>query len=131
MKESRESGAFPTTLFVDNSGNRYKERENCHDGTGPFRVRDLMAGVPDKLSIRFIHDDIIPPGSTFGVHGHTEPQSEEWYICLAGEGIMTNDDVDREMKPGDISVCYNGGSHGIRNTGQEDMRILVISGQPL
>jgi len=118
----------PTTLFVNNQDNVYREYEKCHGGEGRFLFRDLIEGVGAKRSVEYIHDDIIPPGSTFGLHTHNDG-GEEWYICLSGNGIMTNDGKDYEMKAGDVSVCYAMGTHGIRNTGRENMRILVISGK--
>lgn len=118
---------FPTTLFVNNQSTPFNQCEKCHDGVGPFRFKDILGQVKGKQFVKYVHDDLIPPGSTFGDHPHRSGASfEEWYLCLSGEGVMTLDGKDYPMKPGDISVCYDQGSHGIRNTGKEDLRILVI-----
>lgn len=122
----------PTTLFVNNQDDTYLKYDACHGGEGPFLLKDVIGKVKDKQYIKYLHDDILPPGSAFGDHAHTSNEPvEEWYFCLAGEGVMTLDGKPHAMKAGDISACYANGSHGLRNTGQEDMRILVIGITPV
>lgn len=117
------------TDFIDNKSQAYETRHNCHDGKGPFQLKDIMKAVSpsDKQYIKFIHDDIIPAGSTFGYHQHkSDVPLEEWYYCISGNGVMELDGEQYEMSAGDISVCRANGSHGIINNGPEDMRIIVI-----
>jgi len=116
-----------TTSFANNQDRSYRKCEGCHGGEGPFLFKDVVEKIQEKLLVKYLHDDVIAPGSSFGDHAHKgENPFEEWYFCLSGEGVMTLDGKAYPMKPGDISVCRNGGSHGIKNTGKEDMRILVI-----
>ena len=120
-----------TGIFADNQDATYERCDSCHGGEGHFFIRDFMRKVPDRLFIKYIHDDIIPPGSTFGDHAHNgDTQFEEWYLCLSGNGMMSVNDQEYPMGPGDISACYCNGSHGIKNTGAEDIRILVIAASP-
>lgn len=120
-----------TTFFINNQIKPYNKSEKCHGGVGPFLFRGLTEGAPNNLALRFVHDDIIPPGSTFGLHTHHDgDDAEEWYICLSGEGTMTNDGQDHPFRPGDAAVCYENGTHGVRNTGKEDLRILVLNINP-
>lgn len=115
------------TIFISNHGEQYRNCENCHGGEGPFSLLDVINKADKKQYIKFIHDDIIPPGSSFGNHQHkSEEPIEEWYFCLEGEGTMTLDGKDYPMKPGDISACYAMGNHSVKNTGNKDMRIIVI-----
>jgi mannose-6-phosphate isomerase-like protein (cupin superfamily) len=74
--------------------------------------------------VRFVHDDVLPPGVSIGIHAH--PTREEYYYVVSGRGVMTLDGERHEVGPGDITAVYPGGSHGIENTGDEDMRIIVI-----
>ncbi len=124
--------SFTTTLFVNNKNDSYRKCEACHGGEGSFLIKDVIGRVLEKQFIKYLHDDVILPGSSFGDHEHkSDTPFEEWYFCLSGKGVMTLDGKAYEMKPGDISVCYNNGSHGIKNTGKEDMRILVIGVSPV
>lgn len=120
-----------TTFFRSNQENAYSKSEKCHDGVGPFLLRSLIDGKPNRYSLMFIHDDIVPPGSSFGLHTHHDGEgAEEWYICLSGKGTISHDGVDSPFKPGDVGVAYEGGTHGVRNTGTEDLRFLVINVNP-
>lgn len=117
----------PTTLFINNQDVEYAHHDGCHGGGGPFKLKDAVGKLKDKGLLRYLHDDIVLPGSSFGDHAHNDPPPyEEWYFCLAGHGVMTCDGKEYPMGAGDISVCYPGGTHGVKNTGKEDMRILVI-----
>ena len=100
----------------------------CHGGKGPWYFKDLLDGISERNIIQYIHDDILPPGSEFGIHGHQADgkSDEEWYLCLSGRGTMILDGKAVPFQPGDINVCRNGGSHGIVNDGDQDLRFLVI-----
>ena len=100
----------------------------CHGGKGPWYFKDMLEGISERDVIQYIHDDILPPGSEFGVHDHGigGGQAEEWYLCLSGKGTMILDGERVPFEAGDINVCRNGGSHGIINDGDADLRFLVI-----
>jgi len=100
----------------------------CHGGKGSWYYKDMLDGISERDVIQYIHDDILPPGSEFGVHRHgiNGKYDEEWYLCLSGKGTMILDGESVPFEPGDINVCRNGGSHGIVNDGSEDLRFLVI-----
>jgi len=116
------------TSFIENHDRPYGQLEKCHDGVGILKFRDLLAGAKEKQLVTFVHDDVLPPGASIGDHAHkSDTAFEEWYLCLEGNGIMTLDGKAYDMAPGDITVCRANGSHGIRNTGDTDMRILVIA----
>ena len=100
----------------------------CHGGKGPWYFKDMLDGISRRDIIQYIHDDILPPGSEFGIHEHASGggPDEEWYLCLSGRGTMILDGERVPFEPGDINVCRNGGSHGIINDGGQDLRFLVI-----
>ena len=115
-----------TTEYLKEQKHVYHE-EPCHGGKGPWYFKNMLEGISERNIIQYIHDDILPPGSEFGVHTHTNgPLDEEWYLCLSGKGTMILDGKSVPFEPGDINVCRNGGSHGIINNGSEDLRFLVI-----
>jgi len=75
--------------------------------------------------VRFVHDDILPPGSSIGVHRHTGDQ--EYYYVVSGYGVITLDGKEHEVSAGDVAVVFPGGSHGLANRSTEGLRIIVIS----
>ena len=100
--------------------------ENCHDGKGALDWIVVLDGDDLKeRGLNFVHDDILPPGASIGDHRHTG--DEEYYYIVSGKGIMTLDQDRIEVAGGDITAVYPGGVHGLENTGNEDLRIIVIS----
>ena len=102
---------------------------NCHGGVGAL---DWTVVLNEQelagRGLKFIHDDILPPGASVGEHRHDA--DEEYYYILSGRGQMLLDGRTFEVGPGDITAVYPGGSHGLINTGSEDLRIVVICVQP-
>jgi gentisate 1,2-dioxygenase len=99
--------------------------ENCHDGQGALDWTVVLdhSDLKDR-NLLFIHDDILPPGVTIGAHQHAG--DEEYYYVVSGKGTMTLDQERFEVRAGDITAVYRGGVHGLENTGDEDLRIIVI-----
>ena len=97
----------------------------CHDGEGDLACR-LVLEKPDTAGrrVKFVHDDILLPGVSIGVHRHEH--DEEYYYILSGKGTMTLDGRTFEVGPGDIAAVYPGGAHGLANTGAEDLRLIVF-----
>lgn len=106
-----------------------------------FRDQDLRAQVDhggvgmvfanragrkaDGLNCHFIDCVVVPPGSSIGLHTHSH-DNEELYVILKGRGIMTIEDDDRDVEPGDVIINPPGGTHGLRNPGKEDIELVVI-----
>ena len=123
-----------TTEFIDNKKMEYAEKDKCHGGEGIYKFKDLIASMDrsNRQYIKFIHDDILLPGTTFGNHMHkSEAPVEEWYYCVSGKGVMHIDGEDRDFLPGDICVCRANGVHGLVNNTDEELRIIVIYASPI
>jgi len=97
----------------------------CHDGKGSVDWTEVLNyRQPDRL-LRYIHDDTIPPGASIGNHHHEA--DEEYYYIISGKGEMTLDGETHAVSAGDITAVFPGGSHALMNTGQCDLRVLVIN----
>ena len=100
--------------------------EHCHEGAGAIDWTSVLDGdEPGGQRMRFIHDDILPPGTSVGVHRHTDDQ--EYYIILSGRGAMTLDGQQVDVAAGDIAAVFPGGSHGLVNNSSEVLHLIVIS----
>jgi len=98
----------------------------CHGGQGDVGWTDVLSGSPvEGRRLNFLHDDILKPGVTIGVHKHED--DEEYYCILSGRGIMTLDGQYYEVGPGDIAAVFPGGTHGLANPSKDDLRIIVFS----
>lgn len=101
-----------------------QEESNMHDGKGTTNHAQLFFNQDFKSNLRFINYTILTPGSSIGVHKHGN--DEELYIVLEGNGIMTVDGEEKEVKAGDIILNKPFGEHGLRNNSEHDLKILVF-----
>mgnify|MGYP001055324465 CR=1 FL=1 len=96
-----------------------------HSGSGRAFVHNFFK---DNLDLGiFIHNTILELGSTIGFHKHED--SEEIYYVISGRGLMKVDDEEVEVGAGDAVLTKKGSSHGIRNIGNTNLRLLVIAGR--
>lgn len=115
-----------TTLLHARGNMAHRPIESCHDGQGTIDFTEVLGKAQtDGRSLNFIHDDLLPPGSSIGVHRHA--QDEEYYLIVEGAGTMTLDGTPHPVAAGDITAVYPGGQHGLVNDGDVDMRVIVIS----
>jgi mannose-6-phosphate isomerase-like protein (cupin superfamily) len=96
----------------------------AHDGVGHVLARRARKHG-DGVNCNFIDCVVVPAGATIGVHTHAL-DNEEIYVVLAGHGVMTIEHEERAVGPGDVNINPPGGTHGLRNTGAADLRLVVI-----
>ena len=115
-----------TTLIKRQAEMVRKPLPNCHDGEGALDWTNVLDGEDVAgRHLNFIHDDILPPGASIGVHRHEH--DEEYYYVVSGRGMMTLDGEQLRVEAGDITAVYPGGTHGLENDTDEDLRIIVVS----
>lgn len=103
-----------------------KPLEKCHGGNGTVDWVGVLGGEDlEGRLVNFIHDDVLPPGVSIGLHKHTK--DEEYYYIVSGGGTMTLNDQRVEVAAGDITAVFPGGMHALENTGSDDLRVIVIS----
>lgn len=115
-----------TTFLRKKSDMPANDLDRCHDGCGAIHWTGVLDGeAPGGKRLRFIHDDILPPGTSIGIHRHTNDQ--EYYYIVSGRGILTLDGQEYEVVAGDVTAVLPGGSHGLENRSEGDLRVIVIS----
>jgi len=100
---------------------KIKEYMNCHDGEGCLICKSMLVDF-DESKFRFFHYDDIKAGVSIGEHPHTD--REEIYFLLSGTGTLIFDGKKYDMKPGDISLCNSGHSHGF--VAKTDSVMIVV-----
>ena len=50
----------------------------------------------------------------------------EIYYILEGEGMYNDNGVEAPVKAGDVTVCNDGESHGLLNTGSTDLKMVAL-----
>ena len=68
------------------------------------------------------------PGQAQTPHAH--PGSDKVYVVLEGVPTVEVDGERRELREGDAVFCPAGSSHGVRNGGAHDARLLVLMTPP-
>jgi mannose-6-phosphate isomerase-like protein (cupin superfamily) len=97
----------------------------AHGGEGLIRFvrvaeRQQLAG-----GCNFIDLAELPPGTSVGLHTHAGSE-EEFYLVLAGTGEMTRNGQVFPVTAGDLIRNPPAGSHSLRNTGTDTLKIFVF-----
>ena len=110
-------------------------------------VVTVQDGVPvkypgcDGIGVRVVHPSnrkapsqnlglvmfYVPPHVVLEVGSH---HTEEVYLILKGEGTMTLVGETRQVKPGTFIHLPSWCEHGVENTGDEGMEILICTSPP-
>jgi len=91
-----------------------------HDGGGNTTAYNFFSKSPGfKLAFR---KRVLHPGSAIGYHLQKE---DEIYYVLSGQGQMEMNGKTFEVQAGDAILTRPGSSHGLKQTGKEDLVIII------
>jgi mannose-6-phosphate isomerase-like protein (cupin superfamily) len=97
-----------------------REEAGTHDGGGQTVGYSFFSQAPG-LKIVF-RKRALKQGSGIGYHLQKE---DEIYYVLSGQGQMTIDGKSFGVGPGDAILTRPGSSHGLKQTGAEDLVIMI------
>lgn len=109
--------------------------ENCPEGF--FINQTLFGDEPQQKCIgdrdhnpeprpnfHYVHRTTLPVGGQVGEHPHNG--NEQFYLVLEGEGEVTLCGNKYPVKPWCLALIRDGGSHGIRNTGNTPLTYVCV-----
>ncbi len=64
------------------------------------------------------------PGQAHALHAHQG--MDKVYYVLEGEGVFLVEGAERPMRAGDMLVAPDGVPHGVHNTGDTRLAVLVV-----
>ena len=96
----------------------------AHSGEGKVLTTQVMTQGLDT-ACHFIDMTIILPHCSIGAHTHTI-SNEEFYIVISGTGEMQVGQEYFSVSSGHVIANPRGGTHGPRNSGEEDLKLVVI-----
>ena len=102
---------------------KVEEITHMRDGDGTVIKRTLAPAQPD-MHLRLLGRFTIRKGCSIGLHTHNG--EVEYYCILSGQGIVTEDDGDTTVNPGDVVVTGWGQSHSIRNECDQDLEFIAV-----
>lgn len=103
-------------------GSRF-QRGRAHGGEREISFARVLERASGPL--RFVDLAVLAPGADIGFHTHAD-DNEELYVVVEGRGLMSLDGDRFEVQPGDVILNRAGGSHGLKNIGGSELRIVVI-----
>lgn len=90
-----------------------------------------MNGGTGTMSCRMFNDEryrIIPtrihPGGSIGEH--VQESGDDLNYVIDGTGLAICDGEEEPLAPGVMHICPQGSTHGIKNTGENDLVILTV-----
>jgi mannose-6-phosphate isomerase-like protein (cupin superfamily) len=110
----------PGGYVIEHDADVAKTEPGTHNGGGETVGYSFFAKVPNlKLVFR---KRALKPGSGIGLH---EQKEDEIYYVLSGRGTMTLDGKSVDVTPGTAILTRTGSSHSLKQTGSEDLVILI------
>jgi mannose-6-phosphate isomerase-like protein (cupin superfamily) len=91
-----------------------------HNGGGQTVGYSFFKKAP-RLALVF-RKRALKPGSGIGYH---EQKEDEIYYVLSGRGTMTIDGKSFDVEPGTAVLTRPGSSHGLKQTGTQDLVIMI------
>ena len=106
--------------IVQHDADVAKQEPGTHNGGGQTVGYSFFDKTPNMHFV--FRKRALKPGSGIGYH---EQREDEVYYVLSGRGVMTLDDKPVDVGPGTAILTRPGSSHGLRQTGSEDLVVLI------
>jgi mannose-6-phosphate isomerase-like protein (cupin superfamily) len=97
----------------------------AHGGEGLIKFARIVDRAALAGECNFIDLAELPAGTSVGTHTHASNE-EEFYLILSGTGEMTRNGEVFQVHPGDLIRNPPGGTHSLRNTGAQPLKIFVF-----
>lgn len=106
--------------------NEYQKQliHNMLGGKGDFKLEHILSSQELCGKGRLFARAKLEPGSSVGEHTHRN----DFEICyfISGEGTVIDNGVKFDVKAGDCNVVFDGHTHEIINTGQQDLEYIAV-----
>ena len=111
----------PPGYILEHEHDIAAEQPGPHNGGGLSTAYSFFSDAPGfKLAFR---KRALHPGSAIGYHLQEE---DEVYYVLSGTGEMEMNGKTFPVKAGDAVLTRPGSSHGLKQTGKEDLVIFIV-----
>lgn len=104
-----------------NSLNTIEETTVSHN---PVIKKQVMIAPGEIPAITNFSRAVFPPGEIANAHAHND--MTEVFLIESGQGIMTVDNQDYAMNPGDCITVHPHETHELKNTGNEPLSVIYF-----
>ena len=87
-------------------------------------IGDRVVNPEPNPNFHYVHRTTLPVGGMVAEHTHNG--NEQFYLVLEGEGEVTLCGNKFPVKPWCLALIRDGGSHGIRNTGNTPLTYVCV-----
>ena len=115
-----QSASKPGGYIIERDAEIALNEPGTHKGGGQTVGYSFFKNVPNLRLI--FRKRALKPGSAIGYH---EQKEDEIYYVVSGHGVMTLDGKTVEVGPGTAILTRPGSSHGLKQTGTEDLVIMI------
>jgi len=115
-QEAKKKGGY----IIQRDADVAKTEPGPHQGPGQTVGHVFFEKTPN-LHFSF-RKRVLKPGAGIGYH---EQHEDEVYYVLSGRGVMTLDDKPYDVTPGTAILTRTGSSHGLKQTGTDDLVVLI------
>lgn len=106
---------------IENEAEIAIQQPGPHQGGGKTTGFSFFGGVP-AMDLVF-KKRVLHPGSAIGYH---EQHKDEIYYVISGTGELTMNGEQSQVRAGTAILTRPGNSHGLRQTGSEDLVIFIV-----
>ncbi|MBS1789477.1 MAG: cupin domain-containing protein [Acidobacteria bacterium] len=92
-----------------------------HNGPGRSTGYNFFEKATDFKQI--FRKRVLHPGAAIGYHLQKE---DEVYYILSGTGVMQMNGNEFPVKAGDAILTRPGSSHGLKQTGKDDLALIIV-----
>lgn len=99
-------------------------RENMRGGAGTVQIKHIFNADELKGRVRLLAEITLPVGGSIGFHQHD--REEEVFYFLSGRGRVNDQNIIKEVGPGDAVVTGGGNGHSIENIGDQPLVLMAV-----
>lgn len=110
-------------MVVKRNDMKSEKRENMRGGDGTVTITHFDTSDNMK-NCRLCCEILIPPGASIGEHEHKS--ETEYYIVIEGDGIVTDNGNDVQVKAGEVVITPDGSTHSIKNSGNSNLKMIAV-----
>jgi mannose-6-phosphate isomerase-like protein (cupin superfamily) len=99
-------------------------RPNMRGGNGQVVLNSVE---PDEMlppHTRLFSEIVLEPGCSIGDHVHNG--ESEMFFYTEGETTLNDNGQKKICRPGDVSICHDGETHGITNEGSVTSKLIAV-----